>query len=490
MKEIEEIRSYCLNCKNSQCRIKGCPLGNCIPEFIHETDSKKAYEILCNTTILPAICGRICPHKKQCEGSCIRGIKGEPVSIGAMEAYIGDLSIENNYELSIEVDERAKDKSVAVIGSGPAGLTCAAFLARKGVKVTIYEKHDKLGGLLTHGIPEFRLPREVVEKTIEKILDLGVETKLNQELGRDFEIEDLAQKYDAVFVAIGANIPAKMNVEGEGLEGVYGGNYLLEYNKHPNYTGKKVAIIGGGNVAMDSARTIKKLGASEVYVIYRRAEEQMPAEKKEIEDAMVKVTMGPEKTTRVRSEKEKKLVAYHEAGHAVVSKFLPTQDPVHEISIVPRGMAGGYTMYRPTEDKSFMSKTAMEEQIISLLGGRVAEALILNDISTGASNDIERASQIARSMVTVYGMSPRLGAIMYGQGQGEVFLGRDLAQTKNYSEETAAIIDEEVKSIIDRAYNTAKEILAANIDKLHIVAGILLEKEKIDGEEFDRVFNS
>ena len=210
----------------------------------------------------------------------------------------------------------------------------------------------------------------------------------------------------------------------------------------------------------------------------------------EIEDAMVKVTMGPEKKTKVRSDHEKKLVAYHEAGHAVVSKFLPTQDPVHEISIVPRGMAGGYTMYRPTEDKSFMSKTAMEEQIISLLGGRVAEALILNDISTGASNDIERASQIARSMVTVYGMSPRLGAIMYGQGQGEVFLGRDLAQTKNYSEETAAIIDEEVKSIIDRAYNTAKEILAANIDKLHIVAGILLEKEKIDGEEFDRVFNS
>ena len=282
MKKIEEIRSYCLNCKNSQCRIKGCPLSNCIPEFIHEVDSKKAYEILCNTTVLPAICGRICPHEKQCEGSCIRGIKGEPVSIGAMEAYIGDLSIENNYELSIEVDERAKDKRVAVIGSGPAGLTCAAFLARRGVKVTIYEKHDKLGGLLTHGIPEFRLPREVVEKTIEKILNLGVETKLNQELGRDFEIEDLAKKYDAVFVAIGANIPAKMNIEGEGLEGVYGGNYLLEYNKHPNYTGKKVAIIGGGNVAMDSARTIKKLGASEVYVIYRRAEEQMPAEKKEI----------------------------------------------------------------------------------------------------------------------------------------------------------------------------------------------------------------
>ena len=209
---------------------------------------------------------------------------------------------------------------------------------------------------------------------------------------------------------------------------------------------------------------------------------------KEIEDAMVKVTMGPEKKTRVRNEHEKKLVAYHEAGHAVVSKFLPTQDPVHEISIVPRGMAGGYTMYRPSEDKSFISQTYMEESIISLLGGRVAEALILDDVSTGASNDIERATKMARSMVTVYGMSERLGTIMFGDDSGEVFLGRDLAQTKTYSEETAAIIDEEIKRIIDTAYARAKKILSENIDKLHIVAGILLDKEKIDGEEFNRVF--
>ncbi len=210
----------------------------------------------------------------------------------------------------------------------------------------------------------------------------------------------------------------------------------------------------------------------------------------EIEDAMVKVTMGPEKKTRVRSEKENKLVAYHEAGHAVVSRFLPTQDAVHQISIVPRGMAGGYTMYRPTEDKSFMSKSEMEETIVSLLGGRVAEQLILDDISTGASNDIERATKIARNMVTRYGMSERVGAIMLGSSQEEVFLGRDFAQAKEYSEETAAIIDEETKRIIDTAYNTAAEILKANIDKLHVVAGILLEKEKIDGEEFEQVFNA
>lgn len=208
----------------------------------------------------------------------------------------------------------------------------------------------------------------------------------------------------------------------------------------------------------------------------------------EIEDAMVKVTMGPEKKTRVRSEKENKLVAYHEAGHAVVSRFLPSQDPVHQISIVPRGMAGGYTMYRPTEDKSFMSKSEMEETIVSLLGGRVAESLILNDISTGASNDIERASKIARDMVTRYGMSDKLGTITFGTNQEEVFLGRDFNQQRNFGEETAGLIDEEVKKIIDKAYKTAEYILSQNIDKLHTVAGILLEKEKIDGEEFNAIF--
>ena len=210
----------------------------------------------------------------------------------------------------------------------------------------------------------------------------------------------------------------------------------------------------------------------------------------EVEDAMVKVTMGPEKRTRVRSEKEQKLVAYHEAGHAVVSRFLPTQDPVHQISIIPRGMAGGYTMYRPTEDKSFMSRTEMIENIVSLLGGRVSEKLVLDDISTGASNDIERATKIARNMVTKYGMSESVGTITLGENQEEVFLGRDFAQSKEYSEETAAIIDEEVKSIIDYAYKKAAEILNANMEKLHVVAGILLEKEKIDGEEFDAIFNN
>jgi len=208
---------------------------------------------------------------------------------------------------------------------------------------------------------------------------------------------------------------------------------------------------------------------------------------KDIEDAMIKVTMGPEKKSRVRSEKENKLVAFHEAGHAVVSRFLPTQDTIHQISIIPRGMAGGYTMYRPDEDKNFMSKIEMEESIVSLLGGRVAESLVLDDISTGASNDIERASKIAREMVTKYGMSD-LGTITFGSGQEEVFLGRDFTQTRNFSEETAAKIDAEVKKIIDKAYQTARQILSDNMDKLKTVAGILLEKETIDGDEFAKVF--
>ena len=281
----EEIREYCLNCVNKPCSNKGCPLNNDIPSFIHEKDLKKAFDILTKTTVLPAICGAICPHEKQCQGSCIRGIKGESVPIGKMEEYIGKNAIENNYEIEKEIDETLKDKKVAIVGGGPAGLTCSAFLARNGVHVTIYEKQKELGGILTHGIPDFRLDKKVVEKSIKKILDLGINVKTNCELGKDILINDLIKEYDAIFIGIGANIPTAMNIEGENLKGVYGGNTLLENGNHPDYNGKKVAIIGGGNVAMDSARTIKRLGAKEVKVIYRRAEEQMPAERKEIQDA-------------------------------------------------------------------------------------------------------------------------------------------------------------------------------------------------------------
>ena len=210
---------------------------------------------------------------------------------------------------------------------------------------------------------------------------------------------------------------------------------------------------------------------------------------REIEDAMVKVTMGPEKKSRVINEKEKKLVSFHEGGHAVVSAYLPTQDRVHEISIVPRGMAGGYTMYQPSEDKQFMSRKEMFEQIVSLLGGRVGEELSMDDISTGASNDIERATKIARDMVTKYGMSEKLGTITLGSGDQEVFLGRDIAQHKDYSEETFRLIDEEVKSIIDEAHELARKILKEHYDKLEAVANVLMEKEKITGDEFNSIID-
>ena len=287
MEQIKEKSNYCLNCPIKPCSNKGCPLGNDIPGFINavkQEDYKKAYEILSETTVLQAICGRICPHTKQCEGTCVRGIKSDSVNIGELEAFVGDIAIKENYTLSKPSTEN-KNKKIAIVGGGPAGLTASAFLLRKGYSVTLYEKYDYLGGLLVHGIPEFRLPKEIVKHTIQKIIDLGLEVKYNQELGRNLELKQLEKDYDAIFLAFGANITSKMGVEGEDLQGVFGGNQLLEHQNHPDYTNKKVAIIGGGNVAMDCARTIKRLGAQEVKVIYRRAEEQMPAEMKEIEEA-------------------------------------------------------------------------------------------------------------------------------------------------------------------------------------------------------------
>ena len=286
MYNIKEKAEYCLNCKMKPCSIKGCPLNNNIPEFIDaikQQNYRKAYEILLETTVFPSVCGRICPHYKQCMGSCIRGIKGEPVNIGTLEAFVGDFAIENNYKMT---KENIQSKKIAIIGGGPAGLTAAAFLARKGNTVTIYEKYNYLGGLLVHGIPEFRLPRDIIKKSIKKILELGIEVKYNMELGKNLFLDEVEKEYDNIILAFGANVSTKMGIEGEDLQGVYGGNELLEYNIHPDYAGKTVIVNGGGNVAMDTARTIKRLGAKKTIVVYRRAREQMPAEQKEIEDAI------------------------------------------------------------------------------------------------------------------------------------------------------------------------------------------------------------
>ena len=285
--EIKKEAEYCLHCKNKPCSNIGCPLNNNIPEFIEkikEENFKEAADILYQTTVLPSICGRVCPHYKQCMGSCVRGIKGNPVNIGKLETFAGDWALENNYQIKKENIE--KQKRIAIIGGGPAGLTASAYLAMKGHKVTIYEKYDKLGGLLVHGIPDFRLPKEILQNQIDLILNLGINVKYNMELGKDFYMSNLEKEYNNVILAFGANNSAKMNIDGEDLEGVFGGNELLEYNLHPDYKGKVVVVNGGGNVAMDTARTVKKLGAEKVIVTYRRSRDEMPAESKEIESAM------------------------------------------------------------------------------------------------------------------------------------------------------------------------------------------------------------
>ena len=285
LEEIQKLANICLNCKTRPC-VKGCPLNNSIPDFIQavkQGNIELAYQILSKTTVFPAICGRICPHNKQCQGNCIRGIKSSPTPIGKIEAFVGDWSIKNKSQL--QKYSKSFNKKIAIIGGGPAGITCAARLAQKGFLVTIYEKSNKLGGLLVHGIPDFRLNKKIVEASIQKIIDLGINIVFNAELGKNIFLNYLCDEYDAVFLSFGANCCQKMEITGENLTGVFSGNELLETKNHPSYKNKKVAVIGGGNVAMDTARTINRMGAKEVFVLYRRAEKQMPAEPKEIADA-------------------------------------------------------------------------------------------------------------------------------------------------------------------------------------------------------------
>lgn len=287
--ELKQKANYCLNCKVKPCSNKGCPLNNDIPTFINlakNGEFEKAYEIITKTSVLPSICGRICPHYKQCQGSCIRGIKGNPVSIGEIEAFIGDMAIKHNYNIKKFDKQDLYQKNIAVIGGGPSGLTVSSFLARRGANITIYEKYSNLGGILTRGIPEFRLPKNIVEKSIDKILALGINVKYNMQLGKDFKLDDIKNKYDAIILAFGANVSNKMNINGEDLKGVYGANEFLEGLYNINFNGKTVVVNGGGNVAIDAARTAKSKGAKNVFVTYRRSKNEMPAEKKEVEDAI------------------------------------------------------------------------------------------------------------------------------------------------------------------------------------------------------------
>lgn len=278
---LQENINYCLGCKHKPCK-NGCPLNNDITlaiNYLKNNEEEKAYEVFANTSVLMGMCGRICPHEFQCQGSCVRGIKGEPVSIGAIETYLADKYIDKPFTKS---DELNKYK-VAIVGAGPSGLTCAAFLAKRGVKVTIYEKHDHLGGIMYHGIPDFRLPKDLLKKHIDKIINLGIEVKMNMELGKDFSLADL-KGYDAIYLSFGANKSAKMRINGEELPTVLYGNELLENDYWPDVEGKKVIVSGGGNTAMDVCRSALRKGA-DVTVVYRRSEKEMPATRHEISEA-------------------------------------------------------------------------------------------------------------------------------------------------------------------------------------------------------------
>ena len=282
--EVKNLLSNCASCIIKPCQV-GCPLNNDITSFIKEMKKdnyKGAFDILSNTTVLMSLCGRICPHFQQCQAKCVKGVSFEAVEIGKLESIIGDMALENNWTISAPKETK---HNVAVIGGGPAGLTCAAFLRRNGIKVTIYEKHNYLGGIMMHGIPEFRLPKNLVKKVTDSIISLGIDVKYNQELGKDYTLEEIKEKYDAVFIGVGANFSNKMNIEGEDLLGVYGANEILENNTHPDYKDKVVIVSGGGNVAMDISRTAKRMGAKQVIVVYRRSENEIPADKKEIEEA-------------------------------------------------------------------------------------------------------------------------------------------------------------------------------------------------------------
>ncbi|MBQ4524330.1 MAG: NADPH-dependent glutamate synthase [Lachnospiraceae bacterium] len=293
---MEEARR-CLNCKKTPC-MSGCPVNVPIPEFIGkvaEGDFEAAYQVITRENALPAICGRVCPQEKQCEGNCVRGVKGEPVGIGRLERFVADYHMANKKKSEVSIEKNGK--KVAVVGSGPAGITCAGELAKKGYEVTVFEALHKAGGVLSYGIPEFRLPKDLVAKEIDNVKELGVKIETNVVIGRSITVDELLQDgYDAVFIGSGAGLPRFLRIPGENLLGVYSANeFLTRVNLMKGYkfpevptpvkVGKNVAVVGAGNVAMDAARTAKRLGAENVYIVYRRGEDELPARKEEIHHA-------------------------------------------------------------------------------------------------------------------------------------------------------------------------------------------------------------
>ncbi len=292
---IDEAKR-CLGCKHKPC-VSGCPVKIDIPGFIKkvsEGDFEGAYEVIYESSSLPAVCGRVCPQETQCEAKCVRGIKGEPVAIGRLERFVADYHMKNSETKAINIEKNGK--KVAVIGSGPSGLTCAGDLAKLGYSVTIFEALHVAGGVLVYGIPEFRLPKQIVKKEIENLKSLGVEFVTNAVIGKTLTVDELFEMgFEAVFIGSGAGLPRFMNIPGENLNGVYSANEFLtrinlmkayeENSSTPIMRAKKVAVIGGGNVAMDAARCAKRLGTEETYIVYRRSMDEMPARREEVEHA-------------------------------------------------------------------------------------------------------------------------------------------------------------------------------------------------------------
>lgn len=292
---IEEAKR-CLHCKHRPC-VSGCPVNIAIPDFIAlvaEGKFEEAYQVIAKTSALPAVCGRVCPQEKQCESKCVRGIKGESVGIGRLERFVADYHNANTPLKKADIPKNGK--RVAIVGSGPSSLTCAGDLAKMGYTVTIFEALHIAGGVLVYGIPEFRLPKAIVQREVDGLKDMGVDVETNVVIGRSISIDDMLQKYDAVFVGSGAGLPRFMGIEGENLKGVYSANEFLtrinlmkaykEDSRTPVQHGRRVAVVGGGNVAMDAARCAKRLGAQEVCIIYRRSMEELPARAEEVENAI------------------------------------------------------------------------------------------------------------------------------------------------------------------------------------------------------------